>query len=122
MPAPRRLALTVVGLLVALLAGAAQAQDGFRITYETDQSRPDKARITGNVTNERSQDVYDVSVTAEALDARGKVVARGIAYVDSRIARGDSRQFSASVPTKPGIASYRVVVSSFRAGSYNQGP
>ena len=56
------------------------------------------------------------------IDARGKVLARGITYVDARIARGDSRQFSVSVPTVPGTTGYRVTVSSFRPGFSNQGP
>ena len=124
----RTLALLV--LLVALGASPALAQDGFRLSYDVDQSRPEKARLTGRLTNERPQDVFEVSVTAEALDARGKVLARGITYVDSRIARGDSRSFAVSVPTVPGATNYRVVVSSFRmgfgspggAGSSNQGP
>jgi hypothetical protein len=99
------------------------AQDGFRITYEVDRSRPDRARLTGRVLNERADDVFEVNVTAEALDAKGKVLARGIAYVDSRISRGDGRPFSLSVPTVPGTASFRVVVSSFRAGgTSSQGP
>jgi hypothetical protein len=100
----------------------ARAQDGFRITYDVDRSRPDRARLTGRVMNERADDVFEVNVTAEALDAKGKVLARGIAYVDSRIGRGDGRPFSLSVPTVPGTASFRVVVSSFRAGFSSQGP
>ena len=109
-------------VLVLLDADGARAQDGFRITYEVDRSRPDRARLTGRVVNERSDDVFEVNVTAEALDARGKVLARGIAYVDSRIGRGDTRPFSMSVPTVPGTTNFRVVVSSYRAGLSTQGP
>jgi hypothetical protein len=116
----------VVGILVLaparVLAPLAWAQDGFRITYEVDRSRPERARLTGRVVNERPEDVFEVSLTAEALDARGKVLARGITYVDSRITRGDGRPFSMSVPTMPGTASFRVVVGSFRAGPATQGP
>jgi hypothetical protein len=108
--------------LVALGADAARAQDGFRITYDVDRTRPDRARVTGRVANERPEDVFEVSVTAEALDARGKVLARGITYVDSRIARGDGRAFSVSVPVVAGTASFRVAVSSWRAGISGQGP
>jgi len=107
---------------VALGAGAADAQDGFRITYEVDRSRVERARLTGRVVNERAEDVFEVSVTAEALDARGKVLSRGITYVDARIARGDGRAFSVSVPVVTGTASFRVVVSSYRAGGAGQGP
>ena len=124
-PPARTLALLV--LLVALVVAPALAQDGFRLSYDVDQSRPEKARLTGRLTNERAQDVFEVSVTAEALDGRGKVLARGISYVDSRIARGDSRSFAVSVPTVPGATNYRVVVSSYRTGfgsvgGSNQGP
>ena len=108
--------------VIALAAAAALAQPGFRITYEIDDSRPGRARLNGRLTNERPDDVFDVSITAEAIDARGKVLARGIAYVDARIARGDSRQFSVSVPTVPGATGYRVTVSSVRPGFSNQGP
>lgn len=103
-------------------ADVASAQDGFRITYDVDRSRPDRVRLTGRVVNDRPDDVFEVSVTAEALDARGKVLARGISYVDSRIGRGDGRPFSMSVPTVTGTTSFRVVVSSYRAGFSSQGP
>ena len=122
------LGLAIVGRLVIVLAvlllltAEAKGQDGFRITYEVDHTRPERARLTGRIVNERSDDVFEVSVTGEALDAKGKVLARGIAYVDSKIARGDGRPFSMSVPTVAGTASYRVVVSSYRAGFATQAP
>jgi hypothetical protein len=107
--------------IILVLVAEVRAQDGFRIAYDVDRSRPDRARLTGRVINERPEDVYEVSLTAEALDARGKVLARGIAYVDSKIGRGDGRPFSMSVPTVAGVANFRVVVSSYRAGFGNQG-
>jgi hypothetical protein len=116
----RGVTLVLLALICALDAASALAQQGFRISYDVDDSRPGRARLNGRVTNERSDDVFDVSVTAEALDAKGKVLARGIAFVDSRIARGDSRQFSVSVPAVPGATSFRVAVSSFRPGFSNQ--
>jgi hypothetical protein len=114
--------LVLLTFLAPLLSGEARAQDGFRISYEVDRSRADRARLTGRVANERSEDVFEVTITAEALDARGKVVARGITYVDSRIPRADARPFSMSVPTVPGVASFRVTVSSYRLGFTSQGP
>jgi hypothetical protein len=116
MLAVRGLALALLTLSVVLLVPPALAQSGFRITFEVDDSRPGRARLNGRLTNERPNDVFEVSVTAEALDANGKVVARGISYVDARIARGDTRSFSVTVPAVPGTTSYRVVVSSFRSG------
>jgi len=114
--------LVIVLAVVLLLTAEARGQDGFRITYEVDRTRAERARLTGRIVNERPEDVFEVSVTGEALDAKGKVLARGIAYVDSKIARGDGRPFSMSVPTVAGTANYRVVVSSFRAGLGSQAP
>jgi hypothetical protein len=116
----RRLVIVLAVLL--LLAAEARGQDGFRITFEVDNTRAERARLTGRIVNERREDVFEVSVTGEALDAKGKVLARGIAYVDSKIGRGDGRPFSMSVPTVAGTANYRVVVSSFRAGFSTQAP
>jgi hypothetical protein len=122
------LALAIVRPLVIMLAvlllltAEARGQSGFRITYEVDRTRAERARLTGRIVNERPDDVFEVSVTGEALDAKGKVLARGIAYVDSKIGRGDGRPFSLSVPTVAGTETYRVVVSSFRAGFATQGP
>jgi hypothetical protein len=118
----RRLVVLLFAASLALIAGEARAQDGFRITYDVDRSRAERARLTGHVVNERSEDVFEVSVTAEALDAKGKVLARGITFVDSRIARGDGRPFSMNVPVVAGTTGFRVVVSSYRAGFSSQGP
>jgi hypothetical protein len=118
----RRIVPVVVALVGTLVAGDGAAQEGFRITYDVDRTRPERARVTGRVVNERVDDVFEVNVTAEALDGKGKVLARGITFVDSRISRGDGRQFSLSVPTVPGTASFRVAVSSYRAGFSSQGP
>jgi hypothetical protein len=122
MRAPRGFAVALLTLAVALLVTPVLAQPGFRITYDVDDSRAGRARLNGKLTNERADDVFDVSVTAEALDAKGKVVARGISYVDSRIARGDTRSFAVTVPVVSGVTSFRVVVSSFRPGFTNQVP
>jgi hypothetical protein len=114
--------LVIMLAVLLLLAAEARGQSGFRITYEVDRTRAERARLTGRIVNERPDDVFEVSVTGEALDAKGKVLARGIAYVDSKIGRGDGRAFSLSVPTVAGTETYRVVVSSFRAGFATQGP
>ena len=122
MLAPRGFALALITLAVAILVAPALAQQGFKISYEVDDSRPGRARLNGKLTNERGDDVFDVSVTAEALDAKGTVVARGISFVDARIARGDSRMFSVTVPSVPGATTFRVMVSSFRPGISSQTP
>ena len=122
MPAFRPVAVLVALPALLLVAGPAAAQDGFRITYEPDTTRPERVRIVGSVTNDRPTDVYEVSVTAEALNQAGKVVAKGIVYVDSRVPRGATRPFSISVPAVPGAVRYRVVVSTFRAGIGGESP
>jgi hypothetical protein len=105
-----------------LVAGAAEAQN-FRITYDVDRTaRPGQVLVKGNVVNDGPSDCFDVSVTAEALASSGKVVASGVTYVDSRIARGESRPFVALVPSAPAATRYRVGVSSFRAGFTFQAP
>ena len=116
------LALLIAATGLGLSVEPARAQGGFRVTYDVDRTRADRARVTGRVVNERSEDVFEVSVTAEALDAKGKVLSKGIAYVDSKISRGDGRAFSMSVPTVAGTTDFRVVVSNFRTGMAPQGP
>jgi hypothetical protein len=116
------LALLIAAAGLGLSVEPARAQNGFRVTYDVDRTRADRARVTGRVVNERSEDVFEVSVTAEALDAKGKVLSKGIAYIDSKISRGDGRAFSMSVPTVAGTTDFRVVVSNFRTGMATQGP
>ena len=110
----------VVG--IALLATAAAAQDGFRVSFEVDRSRGDKVQLVGQVHNDSSSEVFDVNITAEALDRAGRVVASGITYVEGRIGRGESRPFVAVVPVAPGAVRYRAVVTSYRAGFGYQAP
>lgn len=120
-----RLRSITVGVGVAavlVVAGAAEAQN-FRITYEVDRTaRPGQVVVKGNVLNDGPSDCFDVSVTAEALGSTGRVVARGVTYVDSRIGRGESKPFVAVVPGVPAATRYRVEVTSFRAGFTFQAP
>ncbi|MGH7335737.1 MAG: FxLYD domain-containing protein [Candidatus Rokuibacteriota bacterium] len=116
-----RLFAIVCALIVAAL-GSAQAQDGFRVTFEVDRTNPEQTQVAGTVYNDSIQDVVDVSVTAEALDARGKVVARGITYVTSRIPGRGSVSFVAKVPSVPNAVRYRASVSSYRPGMGSQAP
>ncbi len=116
-----RAGLTVAAL-VALTVMSAQGQDNFRIVSRVDRSDPTRIRLNGSVTNEGRLDVIDVSVTAEALDASGKVLARGISFVSSSIPQGGSASFVASVPPVPGAMTFRVRVTSFRFGLGLQAP
>jgi hypothetical protein len=117
-----RLTTIVAGLAAVTFALTADAQQGFRVTYSIDRSSPDQVQITGTVFNEAAQDVFDVSVTAEALDAREKVVARGITHVSARIPAQGSAPFVCKVPLVAAAVRYRAAVSGFRAGIGPQTP
>jgi hypothetical protein len=115
-PSARLLPL-VAALLVVLPAPAPAQRPGlnpFRVTHNVEPAGATHVRITGQVTNEVPLDFVDVYVTAEALDAAGKRVAQGIAWVGGVRARA-SAEFSLRVPAVRGVASYRVGVTSFQA-------
>jgi hypothetical protein len=117
-----RLTTIVAALAVIAAVLAAEAQEPFRVTYTVDRSNPEQIQITGTVFNDAMQDVFDVSVTAEALDARGKVVARGIAHVGARIPGRGSAPFVCKVPLVAAAVRYRAAVSAFRSGVGPQAP
>lgn len=112
---PLLLALATLG---ALAAGArpAEAQGQFRVTWSVERTGATHAELVGQVANDAAQDVVDVYVTAEALDASGKVLARGIAFVAPQIPARRATAFSARVPNVLGTTGFRVRVSSFRFG------
>ena len=114
--------LPAVALLsVALFATSAVAQGpgSFRITHVVEKSTQTQVTITGRVYNEARSDAIDVYVTAEALDAGGKVMASGVSYVGS-VAAGSSTAFVVKVPSARTPASFRVLVTSHRFGFANQ--
>jgi hypothetical protein len=133
LPSARRVAHVIARLsaaaavlvILALVAGAvvpATAQDTLRVTYEVDRTtRPGQARLNGRVVNEGSADAVEVSVHAEALNAAGHIVGRGISYVDARIGRGDSRTFLVIVPNAAAAERFRVTATAMR-GFMPQGP
>jgi len=51
--------------------------------------------LVGRVFNAAAVDAVDVYVTAEALDASGKVLARGIAFVAQSIPAQSGAEYSA---------------------------
>jgi hypothetical protein len=109
-------------LAAVALATAAGAQEPLRITYAVDRSDADHVQISGTVFNDLMQDVFDVTVTAEALDARGKVVARGIAHVSARIPGRGSSPFVCKVPQVAAAVRHRAAVSGYRTGMSPQAP
>jgi hypothetical protein len=117
-----RLTLIGAALAATALALSAAAQPGFRVTYSVDRSGSDQMQLTGTVRNESSLDVFDVSLTAEALDARDRVVARGITHVSARIPSQGSAPFVCKVPLVPAAVRYRAAVTAFRTGTGPQSP
>lgn len=114
--------IAIVAALVVAGFVSLHAQEAFRVAFEVDRTNPEQTQVVGTVFNDSMQDMFDVSVTAEALDARGRVVARGITYVTSRIPGRGSVSFLAKVPNVPAAVRYRASVSSYRAGMGSQSP
>lgn len=111
------LVVPLAGLAVLLaIVREAPAQANFRVTYQVERSGPTHVELVGRVYNGASVDVVDIYVTAEALDASGKVLARGIAFVATSIPARSAVEFNARVPTVPGTAGFKVAVSNFRYG------
>jgi hypothetical protein len=115
--------LVHAALIIALLAGPlvpagvrAQTAKNFKVTWNVDKSGPINTEVTGRVTNESRLEAYDVYLTVEALDDKGKVVARGLTHVSPLLRPAASEAFVAKVPVVPGVVSYRALISSFRFG------
>lgn len=115
----RALWMLLVGT-ATLQPGRARAQDPFQLSFSVDRSGTGPVRINGRVLNEGSMDVFDVYVTAEAVDSGGKVLGRGIAFVSASIPPRAVVPFVVSIPPAPAAATFRVRVSSFRQGFGHQ--
>jgi hypothetical protein len=113
--ARRRVIWAGLGALACLVPGVARA-DSFDINFTVDRSGGGPVRINGRVRNEGHVDVYDVYVTAEALDGNGKVLGRGIAFVASSVPSRATVPFMINIPASADAARFRVRVSSFRHG------
>ena len=112
----RRTLCAIVVVLAVFVPALAPGQESFQLRYTVDRTTPGQVRVNGTVVNEARLDVLDVHVTAEALDAAGRVLGRGIAFVSSSIPRGGAAAFTVSVPAAQAATSFRVRVSSFRFG------
>ena len=112
----RRAIWTVVVAALVLLPGLGRAQDPFHVTYTMERGGSGPVRVNGRVLNESNLDVFDVYVTAEALDGGGKVLGRGLVFVSASIPPRGTMPFAISIPAAQTAASFRVRVSSFRQG------
>jgi hypothetical protein len=110
----------IASLLVFVTLGAAQAL--FRITYDVEWRDAKAVMLEGRVFNDTGRDALDVWITAEALNASGKTVARGIAFVSSAISRGDNARFEVKLPSAEGVETFKIAVTSYRSGSEVQSP
>lgn len=110
--------LLVLAALVVPSLGAehALAQASFRVTWSVEKTGPAHVELAGVVMNESPQDALDVYITAAAVDASGKILARGIAFVAPQIPTRRSAEFTARVPNVRGTTGFRVSVSNFRFG------
>jgi hypothetical protein len=112
----RRRAIVVTAAALTLIPRFARAQDPFQLSYTVERGGTGPARVQGRVRNDGNVDVLDVYVTAEAVDAGGKVLGRGLAFVSSVIPPRVTVAFAISIPAAQTAASFRVRVSSFRQG------
>ncbi len=94
-----------------------RAEEPFQLRYTVDRGGTGPVRVQGTLVNEAKLDIYDVYVTAEALDAASKVIGRGVAFVGGSIPQNGSAPFAVSIPAAQNAASFRVRVSSFRYGT-----
>jgi hypothetical protein len=106
----------IVVVMAALVPALAAGQESFQLRYGVDRTSPAQVRVNGTVTNDARLDVLDVYVTAEALDAGGRVLGRGIAFVSASIPQRGTAPFTISIPAAQAATSFRVRVSSFRFG------
>lgn len=108
--------IAVAAAALGLVPDLGRAYDPFHVAYTVERGGPGPARVNGRVLNESGTDVFDVYVTAEALDAGGKVLGRGVVYVTASIPPRGVAAFAISIPAAQTAATFRVRVSSYRQG------
>jgi hypothetical protein len=116
-PVDRRHALWTLFVAAAALAPVVgYASEPYHLSYTVERGGGGPTRINGRLLNEGPLDMFDVYVTAEAIDGTGKVVARGITFVSASIPPRGLVSFAISVPPAPTATTFQVRVSSFRHG------
>ena len=117
---PRWLSVALaLAIALATLPVAAQQPTPFRLTHTVDKGAQAQVTVTGRVFNEARADAIDLYVTAEALDASGKIIASGVSYVGT-VSAGSSSAFIIKGPAARAAANFRVLVTGFRFGFANQ--
>ncbi len=107
-------AIVLTANLVLLAAEPGGAQEQFRITFQRQPDEPTSLVLAGHLSNEGSRDVVDVWVAAEALNAGGRIVARGLAFVSPLLRSRADTKFTVKLPRVEQVQSFRMSVSSFR--------
>ena len=110
----RLLAATVLTATFLLLSGGPGAAHDFQLTFERQPDEPTSLVLSGTLSNQSARDVVDVWVTAEALNAGGRVVGRGLAFASPLLRGRASAKFTIKLPRVEQAQSFRVFVSSFR--------
>jgi hypothetical protein len=106
-------AIVLTVTLVLLSGGHGTAQE-FRITFERQPDEATSLVLAGTLSNESTREVVDVWVGAEALNAGGRVVSRGLAFVSPLLRGRADTNFTVKLPRVEGVQRFRVFVSSFR--------
>jgi hypothetical protein len=106
-------AVALTAILVLLGSGPCAAQE-LRLTYERQPDEPTSLVLAGTLSNEGSRDVVDVWVSAEALNAAGRVVGRGLASVSPMLRARAATKFVVKLPRVEQVHTFRVFVSSIR--------
>ena len=112
----RRRAIFTAAAALVLRPDLGRAQYPFQVAYTVERGGSGPARVNGRVLNESNVEMLDVYVTAEALDAGGKVLGRGLVFVSGSIPPRGAVPFAISIPAAQTAANFRVRVSSFRQG------
>ncbi|HSE04691.1 MAG TPA: FxLYD domain-containing protein [Methylomirabilota bacterium] len=107
-------ATALTATLLLLLSGGPGAAQDLRLTFERQPDEPTSLVLAGTLSNDSSRDVVDVWVTAEALNAGGRVVGRGLAFASPLLRGRASTKFTVKLPRVEQAQSFRVFVSSFR--------
>ena len=107
--------------LVLFDVGLLTAQP-FRITFQRERDEPSSIVLMGEVFNDGRRDIVDVWVTADARNAEGKVIGRGVAFVASFLRGRGTTTFTVKLPRAEQAHSFRLDVSSFRYASAEQSP
>jgi hypothetical protein len=103
-----------VALCIVLLDVGLVAAQPFHITFRREPDELSSLVLAGELANDGGRDVLDVWVGAEALNAEGKVVARGLVFVTATLRGRSSTPFTVKLPRVPEARAFRVAVSSFR--------